>query len=122
MINLYKNSFTVVHCLLSILFAMYIYMYSLLDYWYISFIFNYFLFQNKTRLFNIYGITEVSSWASCHEIDIDDDSTHDEPHPLGVPIGEPLLGTRIELRGKEQKRIFIGKHVHVCMYALNSNL
>lgn len=24
--------------------------------------------QNSTRLFNVYGITEVSSWATCHEI------------------------------------------------------
>uniref|UniRef100_A0A1X7TKJ6 AMP-dependent synthetase/ligase domain-containing protein n=1 Tax=Amphimedon queenslandica TaxID=400682 RepID=A0A1X7TKJ6_AMPQE len=69
--------------------------------------------ENKTRLFNIYGITEVSSWASCHEIDIHD-SAYNKPHPLGVPIGEPLLGTQIELRGNELKRVFIGGDYRVC--------
>lgn len=24
--------------------------------------------ENKTRIFNLYGITEVSSWATCYEI------------------------------------------------------
>lgn len=71
-------------------------------------------------MFNIYGITEVSSWASCYEIKLsfahnEDPLSEpvDESCTFGVPIGEPLLGTQIELRGGESKRVFIGKHVHV---------
>ena len=81
--------------------------------------------QNPTRMFNIYGITEVSCWATCHEIALPTDTTRaDDSTPVTtavtinstgvtinstgvaidsiavdmVPIGECLRDTSIELR------------------------
>ena len=53
--------------------------------------------QNKTVIFNIYGITEVSSWATCYQVTADDDCDS----PTTVPLGSPLLGTRVELRDED---------------------
>lgn len=86
--------------------------------------------QNRTEIFNIYGITEVSSWATCHRLTLPVPtpsevsplsfpapplplssvdtltpfryaSTHREVNNDGVPLGEPLLGTWVELRDSE---------------------
>ena len=60
--------------------------------------------QNKTTIFNIYGITEVSSWAMCYQVTADDlasDTVHGHGFPSAVPLGSPLLGTRIELRDED---------------------
>ena len=60
------------------------------------------VFQNSTQIFNIYGITEVSCWATCHEV-----VALSSPPPCSlssinstdmVPIGDCLMGTDIELR------------------------
>ncbi|XP_065828359.1 beta-alanine-activating enzyme-like isoform X2 [Oscarella lobularis] len=50
--------------------------------------------KNQTRIFNLYGITEVSCWASCHEITELSDETL-------VPLGKPLSDTTFEVRQKE---------------------
>lgn len=72
-----------------------------------------------TQIFNIYGTTEVSSWSTCHAVDeavlcrslaeggererngggrgeskIEEES---------VPLGEPLLGTLVEVRGEQSE-------------------
>ena len=52
--------------------------------------------QNNTTLFNIYGATEVSSWQTCYQI-TSEDLLSAEQSP-DVPIGEPLLGTMVDLR------------------------
>lgn len=52
--------------------------------------------QNNTILFNIYGATEVSSWQTCYQI-TSEDLLSAEQCP-DVPIGEPLLGTVVDLR------------------------
>ncbi|XP_070554130.1 beta-alanine-activating enzyme-like [Ptychodera flava] len=69
---------------------------------------------NQTKFYNVYGITEVSSWASCYHIpekDIIEESSE------SVPLGEPLLDTELELRDDddriickigEQGKLFIG--------------
>uniref|UniRef100_A0A915D267 CMP/dCMP-type deaminase domain-containing protein n=1 Tax=Ditylenchus dipsaci TaxID=166011 RepID=A0A915D267_9BILA len=46
--------------------------------------------SHSIRIFNVYGVTEVSCWASCHEL-------KDFPCPEAMPIGEPLTGTRLEV-------------------------
>lgn len=63
----------------------------------------------KTQIFNLYGITEVSSWASCYKITDDDlqggsgqDYGHENVELKGiinssVPLGLPLNGTDIEV-------------------------
>ncbi|KAL3096716.1 hypothetical protein niasHT_025144 [Heterodera trifolii] len=45
-------------------------------------------------VFNVYGLTEVSCWASVHRFELADKNKY--PHNL-VPIGQPLMGTRLEI-------------------------
>ncbi|XP_010133244.1 PREDICTED: acyl-CoA synthetase family member 4 [Buceros rhinoceros silvestris] len=76
--------------------------------------------ENKTRIFNLYGITEVSSWATCYEIPeevFSDDFRTDFP----VPLGSPLLGTKVEVRDANgsavlegEGQIFIGGEERFC--------
>jgi len=67
--------------------------------------------RNSTRIFNIYGTTEVSSWAMCYEISPTDLckaeqcnnptlSGDDGDDLLMVPLGDPLLDTCVELRNE----------------------
>lgn len=58
--------------------------------------------QNKTRLFNIYGITEVSCWSSINEI-IRNNSA-DESY-----IGEPLSETMFQVRNENNEVVTRGK-------------
>lgn len=73
--------------------------------------------QNSTRVFNLYGITEVSSWSTCCEI-AEEDLTkwRSGPSSLGsqmsaggpsdaVCIGVPLLNTRVEVVGAGRGRL-----------------
>uniref|UniRef100_S4RLE4 Aminoadipate-semialdehyde dehydrogenase n=1 Tax=Petromyzon marinus TaxID=7757 RepID=S4RLE4_PETMA len=75
---------------------------------------------NRTRLFNLYGITEVSCWATCHEIP----TQHLLPgcEQCAVPVGKPLLGTRVEVRDGAglvlhhgQGQIYIGGERRTCL-------
>ena len=43
-----------------------------------------------TRLFNGYGPTEATTFTTCHEI-----TARDTANPSGIPIGPPLLNTRV---------------------------
>lgn len=58
--------------------------------------------QNKTRLFNIYGITEVSCWASINEI-IRSNSTDESC------IGEPLSETMFQVRNEDNEVVTKGR-------------
>ena len=74
--------------------------------------------QNSTRVFNLYGITEVSSWASCCEV-TEEDLAHWKYVPSSpgsqmcadglssdaVCIGGPLLSTRVEVVGVDGGRL-----------------
>ncbi|XP_070613319.1 beta-alanine-activating enzyme [Erythrolamprus reginae] len=76
--------------------------------------------ENKTQLFNIYGITEVSCWATCYRIPeeaFDMDHRFDTP----VPLGTPLSGTAVEVKDAEgllvregEGQVFIGGNGRVC--------
>ncbi|XP_023566899.1 acyl-CoA synthetase family member 4 isoform X2 [Octodon degus] len=70
---------------------------------------------NKTQIFNIYGITEVSSWATFYRIPekILNSTLKCE---LPVPLGFPLLGTVVEVRDADgftiqegSGQVFLGK-------------
>ncbi|XP_041081198.1 beta-alanine-activating enzyme isoform X2 [Polyodon spathula] len=75
---------------------------------------------NKTQFFNLYGITEVSSWATCYMIPddiIDSTSRSEDP----VPLGTPLLGTTMEVRDPNgsllkqgEGKAFIGGRERLC--------
>ncbi|XP_070804842.1 beta-alanine-activating enzyme [Pituophis catenifer annectens] len=75
---------------------------------------------NKTQLFNIYGITEVSCWATCYRIPeeaFDMDHRFDSP----VPLGTPLSGTAVEVKDANgllvqegEGQVFIGGNGRVC--------
>lgn len=59
----------------------------------------------RKRIFNIYGITEVSSWATINEIS-EQDLRYDKI-PIGAPIDQETL---LEFRETESgEEIFIGK-------------
>ncbi|XP_068134701.1 beta-alanine-activating enzyme isoform X2 [Hyperolius riggenbachi] len=76
--------------------------------------------SNKTRIFNLYGITEVSSWATYYEIpqSVLHSQSGDDP---AVPLGKPLDGTIVEVRNEENTRIeegegqvFLGGRQRIC--------
>ncbi|XP_038254643.1 beta-alanine-activating enzyme isoform X2 [Dermochelys coriacea] len=76
--------------------------------------------ENKTHVFNLYGITEVSSWATCYRIPeevLSSDLRFDSP----VPLGSPLLGTTVEVRDATgsavldgEGQVFIGGKERIC--------
>ncbi|XP_041526980.1 beta-alanine-activating enzyme isoform X2 [Microtus oregoni] len=75
---------------------------------------------NKTRIFNIYGITEVSSWATFYRIPeevLNSPVKHESP----VQLGSPLLGTVVEVRDTNGSpvhegtgQVFLGGENRVC--------
>ncbi|XP_067993835.1 beta-alanine-activating enzyme isoform X3 [Melanerpes formicivorus] len=71
--------------------------------------------ENRTSIFNLYGITEVSSWATCYKVP-EEAFSADFRADLPVPLGSPLLGTRVEVRDgsgaavlEGEGQVFIGK-------------
>ncbi|KAJ8949864.1 hypothetical protein NQ318_010498, partial [Aromia moschata] len=54
------------------------------------------------RIFNLYGISEISCWATIHEID--NKMNYDE-----IPVGECLEETFLELRDEENKVVNFGE-------------
>ncbi|XP_030305537.1 beta-alanine-activating enzyme [Calypte anna] len=76
--------------------------------------------ENKTSIFNLYGITEVSSWATCYKIP-EEVFSPDYRTDFPVPLGSPLLGTKVEVRDASgsavlegEGQIFIGGEERVC--------
>ena len=84
--------------------------------------------QNTTAVYNLYGITEVSSWATCHRISFPlpssslSSSSSANEHSL-VPLGQPLLGTTVEVRDADTNSkvtqgrgiIWLGGQYRVCL-------
>ncbi|XP_015281810.1 PREDICTED: acyl-CoA synthetase family member 4 isoform X2 [Gekko japonicus] len=75
---------------------------------------------NKTQVFNIYGITEVSCWATCYKVP---EALFDSDHRFDslIPLGTPLSGTRVEVRNSSgsailegEGQVFIGGEERVC--------
>ncbi|CAK6433154.1 unnamed protein product [Pipistrellus nathusii] len=75
---------------------------------------------NRTQIFNVYGITEVSSWATFYRIpeEILNSTLKCE---LPIQLGFPLLGTEVEVRDTSGFRIeegtgqvFLGGRNRVC--------
>ncbi|XP_072920716.1 beta-alanine-activating enzyme isoform X3 [Hemitrygon akajei] len=75
---------------------------------------------NKTQIFNLYGITEVSCWATYYKIpeEIPHSTRQYEDH---VPLGFPLLGTILDVVDDSGKviqegegQVFIGGEERVC--------
>ncbi|XP_022247333.1 acyl-CoA synthetase family member 4-like isoform X2 [Limulus polyphemus] len=72
---------------------------------------------NRTEIYNIYGITEVSCWATCKKItesDLNDDAE--------VPLGLPLLHTKVVVKDKEDNHVvegegelFVGGESRICL-------
>ncbi|XP_064481492.1 beta-alanine-activating enzyme-like isoform X2 [Ornithodoros turicata] len=76
---------------------------------------------NETEFYNVYGITEVSCWATCSRIDVESRST--EP----VPLGRPLEGTVLEVRSENGDAIneglgtlFVGGTQRRCLIDLET--
>ncbi|XP_077135842.1 beta-alanine-activating enzyme isoform X2 [Ranitomeya variabilis] len=76
--------------------------------------------ENKTRIFNLYGVTEVSSWATYYEVS--ETMLNSTPGFMdSVPLGHPLHGTMIEVRNDDGVRVeegegqlFLGGRQRVC--------
>ncbi|XP_074010354.1 beta-alanine-activating enzyme isoform X2 [Numenius arquata] len=76
--------------------------------------------ENKTSIFNLYGITEVSSWATCYKIP-EEVFNADFRTDFPIPLGSPLLGTKVEVRDTNgstvlegEGQIFIGGEERIC--------
>ncbi|NXN78119.1 ACSF4 enzyme, partial [Bombycilla garrulus] len=76
--------------------------------------------ENKTSIFNLYGITEVSSWATCYKIP-EEVFSADFRTDFPIPLGSPLLGTKLEVRDANgsavlegEGQIFIGGEERIC--------
>ncbi|XP_042324376.1 beta-alanine-activating enzyme isoform X2 [Sceloporus undulatus] len=74
---------------------------------------------NKTHIFNIYGITEVSCWATYYKVPEEVFSSH-QFHSL-IPLGTPLSETIIEVKDANgspvlegEGQVFIGGKERVC--------
>ncbi|KAM9762513.1 beta-alanine-activating enzyme [Menidia menidia] len=76
---------------------------------------------NRTRVYNIYGVTEVSCWACCYRIP---DALLRTPNPTvpSVPLGAPLMDTKLEVRDEQGRavsegegQLFIGGEDRVCL-------
>lgn len=76
--------------------------------------------ENRTSIFNLYGITEVSSWATCYKIP-EEVFSADFRTDFSVPLGSPLLGTTVEVRDDNgsavlegEGQVFIGGEERIC--------
>ncbi|NXI53534.1 ACSF4 enzyme, partial [Chloroceryle aenea] len=76
--------------------------------------------ENKTSIFNLYGITEVSSWATCYKIP-EEVFSADFRTDFPIPLGSPLHGTKVEVRDTNgsavlegEGQIFIGGEERIC--------
>ncbi|NXX42877.1 ACSF4 enzyme, partial [Tricholaema leucomelas] len=76
--------------------------------------------ENRTSIFNLYGITEVSSWATCYKIP-EEVFSADFRTDFPVPLGSPLLGTKVEVRDANgsavlegEGQVFIGGEERIC--------
>lgn len=89
--------------------------------------------QNKTEIFNVYGITEVSCWATVHKVvipdvaqsfDHNDCGTHapsqQDPVPLGNALSQTLLAVKDE-SGVEvftgEGELYVGEYMFVCLFS-----
>ncbi|MED6280966.1 hypothetical protein CHARACLAT_016496 [Characodon lateralis] len=77
--------------------------------------------DNKTCIYNIYGITEVSCWASCYRIPESLLQSSDLT-PSSVALGTPLMDTVVEVRDENgcmitegEGQVFIGGEDRVCL-------
>ncbi|XP_004681336.1 PREDICTED: acyl-CoA synthetase family member 4 [Condylura cristata] len=75
---------------------------------------------NKTQIFNVYGITEVSSWATFYKIP---EKILNSPLKCDMPVqlGFPLLGTLVEVRDTNgftiqegNGQVYLGGRNRVC--------
>ncbi|NWW58675.1 ACSF4 enzyme, partial [Ifrita kowaldi] len=64
--------------------------------------------ENKTSIFNLYGITEVSSWATCYKIP-EEVFSADFRMDFPIPLGSPLLGTKLEVRDANGSAVLEGE-------------
>ncbi|KAM9831351.1 beta-alanine-activating enzyme [Neosynchiropus ocellatus] len=76
--------------------------------------------KNKTIIFNVYGITEVSCWACCYEIPPSLLFSNDTSS--SVPLGSPLMATSVEVMDENgsvvtegEGQVFIGGVNRVCL-------
>ncbi|XP_008405666.1 beta-alanine-activating enzyme isoform X2 [Poecilia reticulata] len=87
--------------------------------------------ENKTAVYNIYGVTEVSCWASCYRVPEPQLQCSSLPalntaglcsSVSSVPLGTPLMDTVVEVRNEDdcvitegEGQVFIGGEDRVCL-------
>ncbi|KAJ1530778.1 hypothetical protein ONE63_005631 [Megalurothrips usitatus] len=77
---------------------------------------------NKTHIYNIYGITEVSAWGCIHHVSFSDSHNHTEGKIDRVPLGRALPDTILQVRDctdnsivqKGNGEMYIGSLRRVC--------
>ncbi|XP_056271248.1 beta-alanine-activating enzyme isoform X2 [Pseudoliparis swirei] len=76
--------------------------------------------DNRTLIFNLYGVTEVSCWASAHHIP--ESVLRGGGDASSVPLGVPLMDTALEVRDEGGRvvtegegQVFIGGEDRVCL-------
>ncbi|NP_001410730.1 beta-alanine-activating enzyme [Danio rerio] len=76
---------------------------------------------NRTHIYNLYGTTEVSCWASWYKVP-DEHLCLEDITDAPVPLGEPMLDTVMEVRDETghlvtegEGQLFIGGQNRVCL-------
>nr|XP_040040695.1 beta-alanine-activating enzyme [Gasterosteus aculeatus aculeatus] len=77
--------------------------------------------DNRTHVYNVYGITEVSCWASAHRLP-EALLQAGDASPPSVPLGAALMDTRLEVRDERGRvvaegegQLFVGGGERVCL-------
>ncbi|XP_005103821.1 beta-alanine-activating enzyme [Aplysia californica] len=75
--------------------------------------------NQRTKFLNLYGITEVSCWASCHSLEVEKYLDGGSQVPIGRPLDQTLIkvehtGEKFMENGTADGDIFIGSGERVC--------
>lgn len=77
--------------------------------------------NNKTRIFTLYGVTEMSCWASVAELDLNKVTTGDKEVPLGNCLSETELFVQPHEKNNTMGKIILASKTRKCILLNRKN-